>query len=87
MSQTLVLCSSAHSSESGQASGRLETSAEEGQQARGALRDLNSHTSVAVTWSDWEPANTAAAALSHAICKHTCPVCSRFFCKRRKQHD
>lgn len=86
MSQALVLHSSAHGSESGQASGRLETSGEAQQQGKGSLRGLNPHTSVtSVTRSDSEPANTAAAAPSHAICKNMCPVhLAGFLFERRK---
>lgn len=86
MSQALVLHSSAHGSESGQASGRLETSGEAQQRGKGSLRGLNPHTSVtSVTRSDSEPANTAAAAPSHAICKNMCPVhLAGFLFERRK---
>lgn len=37
--------------------------------AEEALRGLNSSTSITVTWSDSEPANTGGAALSHTTFK------------------
>lgn len=64
--------------------GDLKRVAKYGSKAREALRGLNSHTSVTLTWSDSEPVNAAAAALSHTICKHMCRVHLAGSCLKEK---
>lgn len=54
--------------------GDFKRMAEFSTKAREAFKYLNSPSSVYVTCSDWDPASTAAAALSHTICKQICPV-------------
>lgn len=53
--------------------------------AKEALRGLNSPISVTVTWSDSEPANAAATALSYTICKQMCPVHLAGYCWGEKK--